>query len=156
MDRLRQIAIENKKGVTPLEVKYARATGGHNEKLYGSRLQRSIQGDPRRLSPTITLRGAMQPVLLGASAVGTAASGIARGLNNTMGMDYAMEKKVESLIKHVPPEQWDDEDKMAVALYQAQVREKQTGFTPEARQSGSVRRGTDEPIQYSPVFANGL
>ena len=41
-DRLRQIAIENKKGVTPLEVKYARATGGHNENLYGNLLRRTL------------------------------------------------------------------------------------------------------------------
>lgn len=159
MDRLRQIAIENKKGVNPNDVIFQKIAGKPNERVWGKQpdpLVRSIQGDPSRLRPKITLRGAMQPVLLGASAVGTAASGIARGLNNTIGMDYAMEKKVESLIKHVPPEEWDDEDKMMVAQYQALTREKQTGFTPEARQTGSTRRGTDEPIQYSPMFATGL
>ena len=43
MDRLRQIAIENKKGVSPLEVKYARITGGVNENLYGSPLRRNME-----------------------------------------------------------------------------------------------------------------
>ena len=68
MDRLRQIAIENKKGVSPLEVKYARITGGVNENLYGSALRRNMEFGVK--PPSAGARVAGQVGNVGAQGVG--------------------------------------------------------------------------------------
>jgi hypothetical protein len=57
LDRLRQIAVENKRGVHPLEIKLARLTGGQpNTNIYGDQMGR-------------TLRSGQAPPSAGAQAV---------------------------------------------------------------------------------------
>lgn len=159
-DRLREIAKGNKSGAgLALETIYQQKTGKPNEKIWGKQadpLSRSIQGDPERLRPRVTLSGTMLPAIGGlAASIGTAAGQTAKGLE-VMGMDYVEQKKAEMILENVPSEQWGDYEKDIVGRYYSNQRAKATGFDPTPRQSQSTRRGTDEPMQYNPMFAGGL
>jgi hypothetical protein len=76
MDRLRQIAIENKKGVSPLDVKLAKTVGTPNTKIWGDRVT-SNAGATYGRNPSTTFIGSAKPFLPTMSAVRPTISGLA-------------------------------------------------------------------------------
>ncbi len=69
LDRLRQIAVENKRGVNPLEIKLARLTGGQpNTNLYGDLMGRTLRSG--QAPPSAGARVAGQVGNVGAQSVG--------------------------------------------------------------------------------------
>lgn len=69
LDRLRQIAVENKRGVNPLEIKLARLTGGQpNTNIYGDQMGRTLRSG--QAPPSAGARVAGQVGNVGAQSVG--------------------------------------------------------------------------------------